>query len=305
MTESRREVGHEAQGEELVPAGDGGLDVLGMAPGLLRVGAQMSARTAWWGVQSSLGAAQFVLGLAAHPDQAPGAVTGLAFQLRDVARRALGVDELEERVEEMPDPRADGRGEAQVTLRQRGAELLARSAEVGEDGDADEFTHPAYERILTSMAPDEARILRLMAQAGPRAAVDVRTWRPLDVGSEMIEPGLTMIGQEAGCRYMDRVPAYLNNLYRLGLIWFSREPLHDQAPYQVLEAQPEVQSAMRKAGRGKTIRRSIRLTPFGIDFCEVCLPLDTATFLAVQRRLAGDVGTEPPPGGANGNGITP
>jgi hypothetical protein len=300
VTESRRVVAQGAQGQELEPAGDAGVDLLGMAPGLLRVGLQMYARTALWSVQASLDAAQFGLRLATHPDQAQSAITGLAQQLRDTARRALGVEELAERVEEMPDPHANGKGESEFTLRQRGAELLARSAEVGTD---EGFTHPAYERILTSLAPDEARILRLMAQEGPRAAVDVRTWRPLDVGSEMVAPGLTMIGQEAGCRFVERVPAYLNNLYRLGLIWFSRESLPEQAPYQVLEAQPEVQAALRKAGRGKTIRRSIRLTPFGIDFCETCLPLDTAAFLAVQRRLSGDVGTEPPPGGANGGGI--
>ena len=57
-----------------------------------------------------------------------------------------------------------------------------------------------------------------------------------------------MIGAEAGCRHPDRVPAYLNNLYRLGLIWFSREPLEDPLRYQVLEAQPEVLEAMGEAG---------------------------------------------------------
>jgi hypothetical protein len=51
---------------------------------------------------------------------------------------------------------------------------------------------------------------------------------------------------------------------------------------------------MRRAGRGKTVRRSIRLTPFGIDFCETCLPLDTAAFLAVQRRLSNGRTPEPP-----------
>ena len=35
-------------------------------------------------------------------------------------------------------------------------------------------------------------------------------------------------------------PAYLNNLYRLGLVWFSRETLDDPRRYQVLEAQPDV-----------------------------------------------------------------
>ena len=48
-----------------------------------------------------------------------------------------------------------------------------------------------------------------------------------------------MIGAEAGCRHLDDVPAYLNNLFRLGLIWFSREPLADPLRYQVLEAQPD------------------------------------------------------------------
>jgi hypothetical protein len=254
------------------PAGDSesNVDVLAIAPGLLRIAAQVSARTAIWGLRSSLEAAEYVARVAAQPDQAPQAINEVAHTVRDQARRALGVHELEERVEQMPDPRANGKGESPVSLKQRGAELLAQSAQVSPDDE--DFTHPAYERILSSMAPDEARIIRLMCREGPRAAVDVRTWRPLDVGSEIVEPGLTMIGQEAGCRYLDRVPAYLNNLYRLGLIWFSREPLPDQSAYQVLEAQPDVLAAMRRAGRAKTVRRSIRLTPFGIDFCAVCLP---------------------------------
>jgi hypothetical protein len=31
--------------------------------------------------------------------------------------------------------------------------------------------------------------------------------------------------------------------------------------------------ARRAGGRSKTVRRSISLTPFGEDFCRVCLPL--------------------------------
>jgi hypothetical protein len=47
---------------------------------------------------------------------------------------------------------------------------------------------------------------------GPQPAVDVRAGKALGVGSELVAPGLTMIGAEAGCRYRDRVPRYLNNL---------------------------------------------------------------------------------------------
>jgi hypothetical protein len=134
--------------------------------------------------------------------------------------------------------------------------------------------HPAYARILTELAPDEARILRLMATDGPQPSVDVRAANLLGIGTDLVAGGLNMIGAEAGVADRERVPAYLNNLERLGLIWFSREPLDDAIAYQVLEAQPEVMDALKRAARAKTMQRSIHLTPFGEDFCRVCLPLD-------------------------------
>jgi hypothetical protein len=100
----------------------------------------------------------------------------------------------------------------------------------------------------------------------------VRTGGPLGVlHSRLIAPGASMIGARAGCRYLDRVPSYLNNLFRLGLVWFSRETLRDHQRYQVLEAQPEVLEAVHSVPYAKIVRRSIHLTPFGEDFCRVCL----------------------------------
>ena len=166
------------------------------------------------------------------------------------------------------------------SLREQGAELLRQSADVRIADD----THPAYERILGDLAPDEGRILRLLASEGPQPAVDVRTARPLNIGSKLVAAGLSMIAEQAGCRRRDRTHAYLNNLFRLGLIWFSRERLEDPRRYQVLEAQPDVVGAMRQAGRGTTVRRSIHLTPFGEDFCQLCLPLDGAEESDVRER---------------------
>lgn len=85
------------------------------------------------------------------------------------------------------------------------------------------------------------------------------------IGGTLIAGGLRMIGDQAGCRWIDQLPAYLNNLFRLGLIWFSREALSDPQRYQVFEAQPHVGEALTQAGRGRTVRRSIMLTPFGED----------------------------------------
>ena len=155
--------------------------------------------------------------------------------------------------------------------------LLTRSRDVFEE-ESDDVEHPAYERILSEMAPDEGRILRLMLVDGPRPAVDVRTGGPLGlVNSTLIAGGFTLIGSHAGLKNRDGVPAYLNNLNRLGLIWFSRETLHDHRAYQVLEAQPEVLEAMNSVRFPRVVRRSIHLTPFGEDLCRVCFAsADTA-----------------------------
>ena len=186
-------------------------------------------------------------------------------EIRDYARHFLdmpnGSDPLA--AEQAPPPPPD------VRLRERGAELLARSADV----DYEEPAHPAFERILEELAADEARILRLLCSRGAQPAVDVRETKAFGATAQMVASGITMIGTEAGCRWLDRIPAYLNNLERLGLIWFSREPLEDPLSYQVLEAQPDVITSLG-GGRRKTVRRSIRLTPFGEDFCDVCLPID-------------------------------
>jgi len=183
-----------------------------------------------------------------------------------LARAATGEGERPAASPPPPRQRVDS---STAALRRRGEQLLRESADIRIDQDS----HPAYMRILDALAPDEARILRLLAQRGSQPAVDVRSGLPL--ASELVSQGRTMVAAEAGCRYPDRVYAYLNNLHRLGLVWFLREPLKDAARYQVLEAQPEVVDALANGGRtARTVRRSIVLTPFGADFCATCLPLE-------------------------------
>ncbi|WP_300682308.1 Abi-alpha family protein [Nocardioides sp.] len=154
------------------------------------------------------------------------------------------------------------------SLRERGADLLERSRDVS----ATEEGHPAFGRILGELAPDEARILLLLLRGGPQPSVDIRSGGPIGmVNSQLIAPGLSMIGMRAGVRRGDQVPAYLNNLFRLGLVWFSKEPLRNAEEYQVVEAQPDVLAALHAVKFTKVVRRSIHLTPFGEDFCRACL----------------------------------
>jgi hypothetical protein len=165
-------------------------------------------------------------------------------------------------------PDTDDEPVRERSLRERGENLLERSRDVW----GEEEPHPAYARILEELAPDEARILLLLLRGGPQPSVDVRTGGPVGmVSSALVAPGMSMIGARAGCRYTDEVPAYLNNLFRLGLIWFSREQLEDPMEYQVVEAQPDVLAAMHSVRFPKVVRRSIHLTPFGVGFCRACL----------------------------------
>jgi hypothetical protein len=167
-----------------------------------------------------------------------------------------------------PDEVAERDHEHELSLRERGEELLRRSRDVW----SEDQEHPAYGRIIDELAPDEARILLLLLRGGPQPSVDVRTGGPVGmVSSSLVAGGLTMIGPRAGVRYLDEVPAYLNNLHRLGLAWFSREQLEDPLEYQVVEAQPDVLEAMHSVRFTKVVRRSIHLTPFGVDFCRTCL----------------------------------
>ena len=194
---------------------------------------------------------------------------GLARSVSSGVPVATAIPSAGESLVELAEPPDAGhREEHALTLRERGAELLERSRDVWDDDEA----HPAYERILDELAPDEARILLLLLQGGPQPSVDVRTGGPVGmVHSQLVAPGLTMIGDRAGCRHLDQVPSYLTNLFRLGLVWFSREALRDPMEYQVVEAQPDVLEAMHSVKFPKVVRRSIHLTPFGEDFCRMCL----------------------------------
>jgi hypothetical protein len=241
-------------------------------PGLLRVAAGLWVRTGVWALETSLRVGARVARASTSPEAAAELVEEVGSGIRSYARELLGVTDLDTRVRQLAPPRrrpGDARADP-GSLRERGAALLRESADV----EADDVVHPAYARILSQLAPDEARILRRLMTDGPQPSVDFRAVNLIGMGSQLVAQDLTMIGTESGCRHLDRVPAYLNNLRRLGLVTTSTQPLEDPMRYQVIEAQPEAVEAISEAGRVKTVPKTIVLTPFGRDFCEAALALD-------------------------------
>ena len=241
--------------------------LLGALPGLVRVVGSASWRIASWTFSTSAANGTRLAKALASGEPPTKVVAEVTSALRATLVEVLGLSTSVERSTANLQ-----RGASPDELRARGAALLHASADVWFEAD----THPAYARILDELTPDEARILRLLTLEGPQPSVDVRTSRPLGVGSELIAGGLSMIGLRAGVRSINQTQANLNNLHRLGLIWFSREQVADPTAYQVVEVQPDVSEAKKQAGRSsKVVHRSIQMTPFGEDFCATCLPAPT------------------------------
>lgn len=259
-------------------------------PGLVRLAATAWVRTAEWTLVAGLKTGRRALEIVADPtsaaDTARELISGVAQAgtvFGEVAKAVSNGVSVSQAVVQVSASLTDTvtthevshqhdeeerQRKMEQSLRAQGQALLTRSRDVWNT----ERGHPAYARILEEMAPDEARILLLLLRGGPQPAVDVRTGGPIGmVSSRLVAPGLNMIGPRAGLRYLDQVPAYLNNLFRLGLIWFSQEQLRDPLEYQVVEAQPDVLAAMHSVRAHKVVRRSIHLTPFGTDFCRACL----------------------------------
>lgn len=252
---------------------------LDSAPGLLRVAAGAWVQTGRWTASSALRAGRRVARAARSGESVSDLVEDTRTELREAARRVLGVSELEEQLggaapSWLRNPETERSRAAPEALLERGADLLTRSSELEQDR-----VHPAFSAILDQLTPDEARILRLLLTDGPQALVYVHRSGPFGLGAREVARRLSMIGHHAGCLHLERVPEYLDNLARLGLIRISPDPVEDESAYQVLAAQPDVIEAMREGGRSvlrsRGSRRSVELTEFGRHFCELCLPLST------------------------------
>lgn len=213
-----------------------------------------------------------------------GSPRDLLEETTDIARNELdrlglplGSTGREESTPERADRRANGEaneGPVRVRdLQRRGSRLLELSADV----DHEEPFHPAHVRVIEQLSADEARILRLLATEGPQPALDVRDRGLLPIGEgTLVADDLTMLDTDAGLRYGGRLDVYIDNLERLGLLEFADRTLERLEEYRVLQAQPNVEAAEERARRPRSVRRSVRLTSMGVDFCDTVFEFDLA-----------------------------
>src|SRR5205085_10437911 len=143
-----------------------GRHAIGSAAGLAIDAGRVWMRTVAWSARAWITIGSRLGSAALDPASAARLVDGVLTRLQPV------LDSREPDEDAHPDDERDERARrngavSERQLRERGAELLRDSADVTVDDSA----HPAYARILEELAPDEARILRLLAAAGPPPGV--------------------------------------------------------------------------------------------------------------------------------------
>jgi len=180
-------------------------------------------------------------------------------QVQQVASTVLGVEDSLARSQ---------RRDSAEALRERGDAILD-SSHIAKVQPYD--VHPSFSGILDELTPDEARILRFLAVAGPQPMIDVRTKTLFQLGSELLGSGINMVAEMAGCRWPNLDQHYFANLNRLGLVRLSSEPVADYRRYALIEVQIPALDALAKAKKSITVYRSIFLSEFGSQFVEMCL----------------------------------
>jgi hypothetical protein len=236
------------------------------AVGLVRFAASTSLRVSTWAVRGTVAASTGLVRDIASGEPITEIMDRHAETVRYHVVRALNLPSNQPVVVRMQHD-----GSSLADLREQGDDLLRQ---LGDPNVEPRNEHPAFARILRELMPDEARIIRFMALAGPQPAIDVRTRTPLGVGSELIASNINLIAEMSGATYPERNQQYLANLDRLGMISFSEEQVEDPRRYSFVEAQPVAAAAMARARRTVTVYRSIGITQFGLQFAHVCFTLD-------------------------------
>jgi hypothetical protein len=145
--------------------------------------------------------------------------------------------------------------------------------------------HPAFLGVLGQLGGDEMRLLASLDGDGPHPLLNVSSRLQHGGGSRVELRNFSVLGARAGCARPDLVPAYLDNLGRLGLIEIRPTRVTDDVRmFQELEDHPDVKQVRARIEAQPAARlgpisepivadiqyRSMFITAFGRQFKGAC-----------------------------------
>lgn len=201
-------------------------------------------------------------------------------QIRDYLSERLAQKLATTPAENIMTPRANIAGPAIEALRFAGEtpelrEMYATLLATAMDKLTAVSAHPAFVEILKQLSPDEAKILRDLADGRNRPVVSVMVVVP-GQGERLATRNQSMLDHIAGVTNPEFLPEYLDNLCRLGLAEIPPMiTMVGDAPYHELENDPPLVSFLdqiKAAGHTPRVERALlRLTDLGKRFVVACV----------------------------------
>nr|WP_232285459.1 Abi-alpha family protein [Saccharomonospora marina] len=169
-------------------------------------------------------------------------------------------------------------------LRAGMAELLRRSTA----SDVDAATEQLYALILRQLAPDEARVVSLLATGSAYPVIDVVERTGIGA-ARVVLCNASTVGKAAGVSLPDHVPAYVTRIVALGLALLGPEDATLSTEYEILLTDDTVRDAQRGLSRPRFVRRSVRVSSLGVRFWAACDPGDGWRYLTENPASTGNI----------------
>lgn len=138
--------------------------------------------------------------------------------------------------------------------------------------------HPAFVDIIRHLAPDEARLVQLLASNRIFPLITLSATFSDVPGLAVFQQHFSLLAEQAKCEHPELILSYLDNLRRLGLAELSTGTLFEPAQEAMaeLEAHPKVQKFIsdyrdKPECKLEIVRESIVLTNLGRQFCRACV----------------------------------
>ncbi len=153
------------------------------------------------------------------------------------------------------------------------ANLIANSM----DKNTIKKAHPGFVEIIKNMTSDEGLILKVFMPNVYKPIMDIKLKIKSGNGGEHnLLSNYSIIGIEAGCKYTDLTPQYIDNLCRLGLLSVppGRHLIGENAYNSLIKtkAYENLQATYENERTGITqIKKYIELTELGILFKQACV----------------------------------
>ena len=157
------------------------------------------------------------------------------------------------------------------------SELYANLLATSMDAATTYRAHPAFVEIIKNMSPDEARMMRFVADGNPQALINIKVTLKGGIAFSIACRHVSLIGVKAGCQHVGLAANYVDNLVRLGLVEIPEgRRLSSDDAYQEIEEHTTLKEILDELNVGEThsvelLREKMNLTDFGQQFVQSCV----------------------------------